>query len=493
MSRSDQPQSAPFESLADAYRFLDGHINYERNLDQVSYTKRTFEIESFAEWLASLGNPHRQIRAIHIAGTRGKGSSALMLEAILLGSGLKVATYSSPHLREYRERIRIGGQPVSAEGFCRAMGRARSAAGESQNSDPSFKTVFEYLTAAFFLAAEEAEVDWMVVETGLGGRLDATNVLPPGPVLLTRIGLDHTHLLGGTITEIAAEKAAILKPGGWGVVSRQGPGGDADRVFSRRAEETGADLHRASQIGPLTDASYTPNGMTLAYRFEERELKLSLPWFGPFLSENLEGALAMVGELRQRGLIPPLPDQALVETLRKAHFPGRMQPIGPWGDDGPTFFVDSGHCPTAAAAIAEAMARHFGPDAEATALVAMMKDKDQEGFFRALAEWPGWGRIVCYTGSIPRSEQAEDLARRARLYFDSVQAFPCLDLALQFVSDSAEESGRTVAAGSIYSIVNITDRLLGHGRKADENQPERAAEAQPSPDSGNPGTQPQPL
>ncbi|MBI3737296.1 hypothetical protein HY256_12390, partial [Candidatus Sumerlaeota bacterium] len=225
-----------FSTLENAYAWLDSHVNYEAKLDHITYDAKTFELEEFRGRLGRLGDPHLSGGSIHIAGTRGKGTAALFLERLLMAHGLSVATFTSPHLREYRERIRISGAPISPEQFIRMLEKLRchdetQPGAESQATptsvppargpEASFKTVFEHLTAMFFLAAREAKVDWRVVETGLGGRLDATNVLGPGPVLLTRIGLEHTHLLGSTYEAIAGEKAAILKAGGWGVAGRQ--------------------------------------------------------------------------------------------------------------------------------------------------------------------------------------------------------------------------------------------------------------------------------
>ncbi|MCH8333225.1 hypothetical protein IIC65_04770 [Candidatus Sumerlaeota bacterium] len=471
-----------FENTREAYAWLEGQIDYERKLDRVQYNERTFELPSFESLLDRLGNPHRGIASVHIAGTRGKGSSALMIEALLLGAARRVATFTSPHVREFRQRIRINGKPLSGPAFCRGLEEV-AAAGRLRGGDgPSFKTVFEYLTALYFLAAREAKVDWMVVETGLGGRLDSTNVLDPGAVLLTRIGLEHTRLLGETIEEIASEKAAILKPGGWAVAGRQDAEGGAHGVFRRRERAVAgpdsedpamAALSSAEELCPLLEANYHPDGMDLRYRSGEEEITLRLPLFGPFQSENLQGALAMVAQLKSRGLVSYSSLAELARVLTGLTLPARMERIARSSDGGEgegarrvaELYVDAGHCPTAASGIARAMGAHFGLS-PAVAVIGMMADKDHGAFFQALARWPGWTRVLCYTPEMPRAEPAEDLARQARRFFSSVEVCGSLKMALESAHRDVEKENRIVAAGSIYGVASILDWSASHGEEA---------------------------
>ncbi len=452
--------SFSFDSPASAYAWLDGHINYERNLGSVRYGERTFELESFRSLLKNLGDPHRGIRAIHIAGSCGKGSSALMLEALLRASGQNVATYMSPHIREYRERIRLNGEPISGETFCRLLEQAAQTGYAKDDGKRTFKTVFEFLTTIFFLAARQAKVDWMVVETGLGGRLDATNVLDPGPVLFTRIGMEHTHLLGPTIEAIAGEKAAILKPGGWGIVAAQ-EGATAGKVFERRSSETGAPVEFAERICPLTKRDFNGDGMKLTYTYKRGDLSLSLPWFGPFLSQNLQGALAVMEGLQDRELLNPISNEELEESLVTMHLPGRMEPAPGY----PKLLADSGHCPPAARGVAETMAAHF-PHGKAVAVVGMASDKDHPGFLEALAGWKGWEGLICYRIESPRVEPAESLAGAGRRFFPSAECCDNIRVALELAGKRAEkENSLIVATGSTYSVASALDWAKDHGGK----------------------------
>lgn len=461
MSSADRAPSPAFASLAEAYAWLDSHINYERRLHEVSDPESAFVLDPFRRLMERLDSPHRGIASVHIAGTRGKGSSALALEVLLTAAGLRVATFTSPHLFEYRERIRIAGLPLDPESFARCLEQAARARIADGDPPGSFRTVFEFLTAVFFLAARRHDADFLIVETGLGGRLDSTNILDPGPVLLTRIGLEHTHILGDTLDKIAGEKAAILKRGGWGVHTRQEPA--ALEVFRRRAACVESPLFESTGLAPCTDGAFDESGMRLRFRLPQGELRLNLPLFGPFLAENLEGVLAMFHELSARHLAPPLSGSAIAEALRGLVLPGRMQPLPLPRGTGVSLLVDGAHCPTGAAAVAAAMGAHF-PDASATAVAAMMIDKDHEGFFKGLARWKGWRRIVCYALDNPRAAPAETLARAARRHFGEVRICSNLETALQLALERSEEREKIVALGSIFAVGPVTDWSRAHGR-----------------------------
>ncbi len=452
--------SMPFTDLPGAYAWLDGQTNYERLLGQVVYNEQNFERDAFAQRLIALGNPQQGLRTIHIAGTRGKGSAALALERLLRAAGLSTAVYTSPHLREYRERVRINGDILPAADFVDLLGRIaawRPASPPEQQI--AFKTVFENLTALFFLAAKQHRVDWTIVETGLGGRLDATNVLEPGPVLLTRIGLEHTHLLGDTLTKIAGEKAAILKPGGWGVSGAQAPGGEAEAVFLHRSWETTAPLTQAPILCPVLNVHYHRDGQRIALEFQGKELSLDLPLFGVFQAENLQNALAMVDQLLQRGLIPHITPSQIQQALIEFSPPGRMERVC----TSPEMFVDGGHCPTAAAALAAGMAAHFG-EQPARLIVGMMTDKDHEHWFEEAMRWPGWSEIYCYQLESPRAVAVEKLFECAKKYGKPVNMFQNLKQVLDLLDQIDDKHSRTMASGSLYSVAAIEDWGIKHER-----------------------------
>lgn len=473
-------ETVDFNDLDGAYAWLDGQVNYERQLGRIAYSDQTFELEGFRRRLGRLGNPQRGLRTLHIAGTRGKGSAALILEAVLQAAGFRTAVYTSPHLHEYRERIRVDGAVIGGEAFTAGLRRVAAAGPvEGPGADLAgrpFKTVFESLTALFFLIARERGVDWAIVETGLGGRLDATNVVDPGPVLLTRIGLEHTHLLGDTLGAIAGEKAAILKPGGWGVAAAQAPGGEAEAVFRARAAATGARLDWAAGICPIRRLAPHPGGLRLELEFQGRPLRLELGLYGEFQAENIQNALGLLGRLIEDsrdadcgtenmkfGIQYPgfrICDRDWAAVIARAldgvRIAGRMEKVCA----APEVFADGGHCPTAAAALARTMQGHFGEE-PAGLLVGMMEEKDHDGFFRELVRWPHWAWVGVYGVESPRAAAPERLAAAARYHFQDIRVYENLEQALMIATEDADKVNRLIATGSLYSI----GRLQEWGRK----------------------------
>jgi dihydrofolate synthase/folylpolyglutamate synthase len=453
--------SPAFASIGDAYAWLDGRVNLERSLATARYDADTFGLEPFRRRLAALGDPQRGLRAIHIAGTRGKGSAALALEALLRASGLRVATYLSPHLREYRERVRIDGESIAADGFRRLMERVAAVPGDDADAPTTghptgFKTVFENLTALFFLAARASGVDWAVVETGLGGRLDATNALEAGPVLLTRIGLEHTRLLGDTRRQIAGEKAAILKPGGLAVAGAQAPPEPSDPgaipVFLERARQVAAPLAWAAERCPILETLPSPTGQRLTLAFEGEPLTLKLPLLGTFVAENLQNALAMLAVLREQGRLPRAPRGQLRHALETLALPGRMERVCL----DPLLIADGAHCPTGAAALADSMLAHFS-HAPADLILGMMSEKDHAGFLAALARWDGWRRVFCYPIPSERSADPRHLAELARRHFDDARACSDLVNALQLCLGVVEKEHMVVGAGTLHGVAALQD------------------------------------
>ncbi len=463
MSSQDKSECPMFETLNEAYAWLDSHINYEKKLDLIADPDGSFKLDPIRRLLRDLGNPHREGLSIHIAGSRGKGSSALALEAILASSGLRVATFTSPHINEYRERIRINRQAIEPREFTESLRDVAQAYRREVEKPDSFKTVFELLTATFFQSARRAAADILIIETGLGGRLDCTNIIDPGAVLLTRIGLEHTHILGDTIEAIAREKAAVLKPGGWGVATRQG-GSEAMKVFEARAGETDAPLIRAADCVPLLRETYTEDGMNLVFDLEGEKLSLELRLFGPFFPENLQGVLALYLEMAQRHLIPRLTVETIVSALTEMRLPGRMEPLPIPGSQDVRLFVDGAHCPTGASAVARAMQAHFGTR-QASAVVGMMADKDHAGFFQALAGWPRWKRVYTFQlASTPRAAPASLIAEAARPFFPEVEVCPNIQTALRLALDQAEDREMIIALGSIFSIGSVSEWSRCYGR-----------------------------
>jgi dihydrofolate synthase / folylpolyglutamate synthase len=351
--------------------------------------------------LSGLGNPHRDLKSVHIAGTKGKGSTATMLSAMLSNCGLKVGLYTSPHLLDVRERIQINGQMIQEAEMTHMMGRIVPIVRRLGKDEPTY---FEILTAMAFLYFAEAKVDLAVVETGMGGRLDSTNVLKPEVCAITSISFDHMSQLGPTLDKIAEEKAGIFKPGVPAISAPQVSEVKAalQRVAARVKNPllfTGKDIEFSYRfestrpIGPHTRVSLiAPN-----CRFEH----LPVPMLGEHQAINCGLALSVLATLKERGF--KLDDQAVIEGLAKAKLPGRMEII----HENPRIMVDGAHN----AASVEALMRAIGQNIPYDSMVVIFgcrSDKDISGMLNHIQL--GADKVIFTDGGIPRPADPTELA-----------------------------------------------------------------------------------
>ncbi len=359
---------------------------------------------------AALGDPQRRFRAIHIAGTNGKGAVSAMLDACLGDCG----RYTSPHLVRLNERFFLRGQPVSDETLEAAADRVRQAVGMSPAADEL--TFFEALTAVAFLVYAEAHPAHVVLETGLGGRLDATNVCEPELCVITRIGLDHCDWLGDTVEKIAAEKAGIVKPGVPVVLGRNLPSVRA--VVEARAKEVGAPFYFAPDFA------------------EEGEIPSDFSLAGSFNRENAVTALAALKVLSGVGT-GPLPP-SLLAGFGRVVWPGRFQRVG-------ERIVDGAHNPPAATALAAAL-RAAGTAPRSLSLVAgFCGDKDVSRVLEILSPFVNRGFAVRTNN--PRSLSAEETAAKMRAAGIDADACPSLVAALESAGPRALVCGSLFLAG----------------------------------------------
>ncbi len=392
------PESAPrFRTARDAERYLLGFINYEIR-SRYRPTTRTHDLAAFARRLAGAGWEPASVPALHIGGTNAKGTVAVLVERILRAGGLRTGLYTSPHLHSMRERIRIGGRPLAADRF--RAGVERLAAVYADTPGAGFRTTFEHLTALALLAFQEAGVERAVIEVGLGGRLDATNVLPPGPVILTPVSLDHRHVLGNTVAAIAADKAHIIKPGGALFLMPQGP--RARAPILARAKRTGVPVTETGAAVRVEVAGTGREGTDLVVTGAEAYGRITTRLLGAHQSANVAAAVAAA-----ESLLPPASRRRGVRRgLAGVRVPGRLELLE---GDGIPVLVDGGHNPAAARAVAAALRRHF-PGARVTGVVGMAGDKDRAGFLRPLA--PVLDRLIATAAVSPRAGAPEALASR---------------------------------------------------------------------------------
>lgn len=382
----------PISSYDQAIDFLYGQINYEKG--HAPYVAANYRLDRMRRLLAELGNPQNDYAIVHIAGTKGKGTTALLIAAGLTASGRKTGLYTSPHLVHLEERIQLNGEVCSRDEIVTLTEAVREASlrlkADSEAAESvSQPTFFELTTAMGLLHFSRQQAEYVVLEVGLGGRLDSTNVCQPALTLITSIGLDHQAQLGNTITEIAGEKAGIIKPGVPLICTAMHP--DARRVIGNRASEQGSpayfidedfsfDWKIAAGTGDSDDVHCChATGDFVSHTTELESLdatKWSTPLLGSHQSGNLAGAIAAFALLQEEAkLVVPQLQEAIAACAPQ----GRVQIVG----KAPTQIVDTAHNSDSIRAGLDALAEHF-PGRSVTVVLAASKDKDYTEMLRLI-------------------------------------------------------------------------------------------------------------
>ena len=383
------------------------------------------------ELLDKLGRPQDRLKYVHIAGTNGKGSCAAMLASVLRAAGYRTGLYTSPYLFRFHERMQINGRPIEDEALAALVTRIAPLA-DAMEDHP---TEFELITAAALLWFAQEHCDIVVLEVGLGGRLDATNVIAaPEAAVIMNIGLDHTAILGDTVEQIAGEKAGILKPGCQAVLYQQQE--SVMDVVRQKARELGAELHIAdfSQIRSEFDSL---EGQSFTYRGEPYALSL----LGDHQLRNAAVVLETVEVLRRRGWTL---DQGDVEHgLYATCWPARFELVS----EEPPFIVDGGHNPQCARSVRDNLLRYF-PDTRRVLLVGVLADKDYPALFEILNE--AADEWVCVTPDSDRALPAAELGAFLARYGKPVTVCGSIPEGVETARELAGENGMACAVGSLY-------------------------------------------
>jgi dihydrofolate synthase/folylpolyglutamate synthase len=414
-----------------------------------------------------LGNPQRAYQSIHLTGTNGKTTTARMIDAVLSAFGLRVGRYTSPHLASVTERIALDGQPAGPERFVAAYDDVAPYAdlldGKAAESGGDPVTYFEMTTAMAFAAFADAPVDVAVVEVGLGGRWDATNVLDAPVAVITPIALDHTSLLGGTVGEIAAEKADIVHEGATLVTAVQPP--DAAEPLLRRAGEVGATVAREGMEFGVLGRSVAVGGQMLtlqglAGRYDE----ILLPLHGAYQAQNAAVALAAVEAFLGGGRDRQIDPEAVREGFARVTSPGRLERVR----TSPTVLLDAAHNPAAMVATVEALGEAFGLG-RLVVVLAVLDDKDVKGMLDVLE--PVADAVVLTQNTSPRRLDVDALAALAVEVFgaDRVDVRPRMDDALDAAVTLAEEDAAdsplgvtgVLVTGSVVTVADARTLLRG--------------------------------
>ena len=355
----------------EAINYILSFTDYEK-LPASLYMAASFDLRRMAELLERLGNPHLASPAIHIAGTKGKGSTAAMIASALSAAGYRSGLYTSPHLHTFRERITIDGEMIAEEEFSALAERLQPEIDEvNRHHNYGEITTFEILTALAFACFSGQRVDFQVLEVGLGGRLDATNVVTPRLAVITSLSLDHAEVLGDSLAKIAGEKAGIIKPGAV-VVSAPQPG-EAAEVIREVCDRNGASLIEVGR--DITWKKLTSNmaGQSFEVRGKKGSYQLAIPLIGGHQLENAAVAVAALEALA-------IGAEDMARGLAQVRWPGRLEMLR----DKPLFLVDGAHNADSARRLREAIEEYLNFD-RLILIAGASSDKDIAGMLGELA------------------------------------------------------------------------------------------------------------
>lgn len=425
-------------------------MTYDEAVEFADSTKKYGSIlglESIRNLMQELGNVQEQLHIIHVAGTNGKGSVCAFLSAALTEAGYRVGRYNSPAVFERREVFRIGETMISKEEYAAVFERVQTACEALKKRGCPHPTVFEVETAAAFLWFYEKKCDLVLLETGMGGETDATNLIThPVCSVLTSIGMDHMQYLGNTIEEIAKVKAGIIKKGCPVVALKQGD--SVCEVIKNKAEEGGSrcvlvEVPQYMQEAPiwgttLQDVHYGSVHTALG---------------GIWQRENLSLALAVLKLLEESGY--PITKEAVQSGIAKTIWHGRYEVL----QTEPLFIIDGAHNPIAAKRLKETIEKDF-TNREIIYIIGVLADKEHEKMLRLLL--PGAKAVFTVTPDSPRALDGEILAKEARKYADNIWHVPDIGKAVKMAKETAKESDVILAVGSL-SYLKEVKKALGQG------------------------------
>ena len=406
--------------------------------------KKNPSLDGIKALLSALGNPENRIKTINVAGTNGKGSTVAMLASVLSTAGYKTGRYVSPFVLEFRERMMINGKMIGRKRLAKIMSTVREHA-DALREQGTVLNAFEVTTAAALLWFAEEECDVVVLEAGIGGRLDATNSVPE-PILqiITAVGLDHTAQLGSTVAEITAEKCGIMRPGCTLLTCpNQDPAAKAVMI-NKCAELEATFVMGSAGKGKIVAQSAEGTDLLVG------KTELAIPFGGEHQINNALTVVSAVDILREKGFA--ISDEQLIEGIAAAKFPARFEVCS----KDPLVILDGAHNPHAAAALASGI-KKFLPE-KRTLLCGMMADKDCAGVMSTLA--PLFERVIAVPVQSPRAISPAELAALAAPYCKSVFTAENAAQALDAALAALKPGEALVVAGSLYLASELRPQLM---------------------------------
>ncbi|MFQ6122369.1 MAG: bifunctional folylpolyglutamate synthase/dihydrofolate synthase [Dehalococcoidales bacterium] len=428
-----------------ALDYILSFADYER----IPRSALVFDLGRIEMLLERLGNPQEATRSIHIAGTKGKGSTAAMIASILTRAGYRAGLYTSPHLHSFTERIQVNGKPIAEGAFGRLLEKIKPEV-EAVNRSGALGelTTFELLTALAFVYFKERRADYQVLETGLGGRLDATNVVKPKVCVITSISFDHMDVLGNTLTQIATEKAGIIKSGSTVVCSPQFP--ETMAVIERICQERGTRLVRVGSDVTWHQKTFSPEGQSFVLKGLRGEYDLNLPLLGEHQLENAATAVATVEVLaNSEARVSP---ESITAGLAQVHWLGRLQILRrePW------VIVDSAHNADSARRLTEALEQYFNFD-QLLLIFGVSSDKNIAGMIAELASLPSM--VIVTRSHHPRAVEPAKLAGEFSKWGIITEVAEDVGSAVELALANAMPTDLICATGSIFIVAEVMEYM----------------------------------
>ncbi len=459
-------RASEVDNYTAALRYLGERVNFERSRpDRIS--PEAFKLDRMAALLDELGNPQRDVKCVHVAGSKGKGSVVEMTASCLTACGYATGVYTSPHLVDVRERIRIGNEQIAYNSFAKLTQKVGEAA-ESIRKKHGEATYFEMLTAMALCYFAEQAVDIAVIEVGLGGRLDATNLVHPEVCAITAIQLEHTALLGDTVAQIAREKAGIFKPGVTALTIPQAPG--VIDVFREEAAKLNVPLE---VVGQDIDFSYRfeatpdlgPHARVCLTTHRSNFEHLPVPLRGEHQAHNCGLALAILDKLRDRGF--ETPERKVAEGLAKTPCDGRLEIVG----RNPKIVLDGAHTPDSVQCLVKAIGAHIRYDSMVV-IFGCAADKDVKAMLSRIAM--GADKIIFTraSGNTRAADPRELLRRFAEISPKMAQVAKGLPEALAIARRAAQHGDLICVTGSFY-IAGEAKKLLQDGPDSKKTEAKR--------------------
>ena len=437
--------------LDQALDFIYSFIDYEKKRDP--HVKITWDLKRVEVLLEKLGNPHLKSKTVHIAGSKGKGSTAAMVASVLTKAGYNTGLYTSPHLHFFNERIRVNDRMITNDEIAEMVAKIRPAV-EEVNKEALFGllTTFELTTVLGFCYFALKKVDFQVIEVGLGGRLDATNVVQPDVCVITPISYEHTDILGKTLTLIAAEKSGIIKKGSTVISSPQVE--EAEVAIAAVCDKQGAKLIRVGKDVTYRSTKFDDSKQSFQFNGRLGGYELTIPLLGEYQLSNAATAVAALEVLIEKGNAVPV--RSIVQGLQEVKWEGRLQVLSRH----PLVVADGAHNRDSAHKLRQALAQYFKFE-KAVLIIGMSSDKDLAGIAEELA--PVFRQVIVTKSLHPRAMDTKPIAEEFMKYGIVARQTDDISTAMPLGLSLVGENDLLCITGSLFVAAGAIEQAVAMG------------------------------